>query len=194
MPPSRSSGPSSGSSATPPLWSWKLALDEVPEAGLHVDLEADAATRSALAEAIGLRELPRLEASLDLAPFGRSGLRVEGEVLAIVGQTCVVSLEPLENELREPVSLIFSPPEGPAMAGESSEVSVDFGDAEPHETLAGGEIDLGAIAVEFLILGIDPYPRKEGAEFSAPAKPDAAEHPFAALAALKKAGKKDEGK
>ena len=32
-------------------------------------------------------------------------------------------------------------------------------------------VDLGAIATEFLILGIDPYPRKAGAEF-APVKAD----------------------
>ena len=28
-------------------------------------------------------------------------------------------------------------------------------------------IDLGALATEFLMLGIDPYPRKAGAEFAA---------------------------
>ena len=51
----------------------------------------------------------------------------------------------------------------------------------------GGVIDLGAVATEFLILGIDPYPRKPGAVFAAPpaAPGEAAEHPFAALAALK---------
>ncbi len=33
---------------------------------------------------------------------------------------------------------------------------------------ADGTVDLGAIATEFFLLGIDPYPRKEGAEFEAP--------------------------
>ena len=80
------------------------------------DLAADATIRSALAEAIGLRELPRLEASLDIAPFGRSGVRVDGEISATVGQTCVVSLEPVENEVREPVSLIFSSSGGRSLA------------------------------------------------------------------------------
>ena len=47
-------------------------------------------------------------------------------------------------------------------------------------------VDLGALAIEFLILGIDPYPRKAGAQFAAPAVEDASEHPFAALEALKK--------
>ena len=70
---------------------------------------------------------------------------------------------------------------------------MQFGDAEPPEPLIGGEVDLGAIVTEFLMLGIDPYPRKEGAEFEPPARhEDASEHPFAALAALKKA-KSDKG-
>ncbi len=47
-------------------------------------------------------------------------------------------------------------------------------DDEPPEPLVDGKIDLGAIATEFLLLGIDPYPRKAGAEF-APVKTDDAE-------------------
>jgi hypothetical protein len=38
------------------------------------------------------------------------------------------------------------------------------------------------------LLGIDPYPRKPDAEFASPPAKDAAGHPFAALAALKKGG------
>ena len=47
-------------------------------------------------------------------------------------------------------------------------------------------VDLGVVATEFLSLGIDPYPRKAGVEFAAPAVEDDTPHPFAALAALKK--------
>ena len=45
------------------------------------------------------------------------------------------------------------------------------------------------LATEFLILGVDPYPRKPGVAFERP-KPqsDAAGNPFAALAALQKKG------
>ena len=57
---------------------------------------------------------------------------------------------------------------------------------DPPEALRDGVIDLGAVATEFLLLGIDPYPRKPGAVFDAPPAGDPASHPFAALAALKK--------
>jgi len=62
---------------------------------------------------------------------------------------------------------------------------VKWNDPEP---LIGGAVDLGAIATEFLVLGVDPYPRKPGAVFDPPQdhKPDGG--PFAALAKLTKGG------
>lgn len=178
-------------SVAPPIWSQKVSVEEVPEAGLHVDLDADGATRGALAEAAGLRDLPRLQASLDVSRHGRGGLRVDGEMSATVGQTCVVSLEPMESEINERIDLVFTPGAGSALTEGSGEASMQFGEAEPPEPLIGGEIDLGAIVTEFLMLGIDPYPRKEGVEFEAPQHEEPSEHPFAVLAALKK-GKRGE--
>jgi hypothetical protein len=52
--------------------------------------------------------------------------------------------------------------------------------------LNNGTVDLALLTVEFLILGIDPYPRKPGATFQAPEAGQPGPHPFAALAALKK--------
>jgi hypothetical protein len=42
------------------------------------------------------------------------------------------------------------------------------------------------VATEFLLLGIDPYPRKPGAVFDRPAENTAGGGPFAALAKLRK--------
>ena len=63
---------------------------------------------------------------------------------------------------------------------------------DPPEALHDGVIDLGAVAIEFLLLGIDPYPRKPGAVFDAPPAGDPTSHPFAALAALNKGEKPKE--
>ena len=170
-------------SATQPNWSVPVRLDEVPESGLRFDLAADAAVRTALAQTAGVEAVPRLEAEFDVIRYGRNGLRVTGIVSATVRQTCVVTLEPIENDIREPVDLTFVP--GDAAAGVPVRED-DLGAHEPPERLIGGGVDLAAIATEFLLLGIDPYPRKEGAVFTAPATEDAADHPFAALAELKK--------
>ena len=36
---------------------------------------------------------------------------------------------------------------------------------EPPDEIVNGKIDLGAVAAEFLALGLDPYPRKPGVDF-----------------------------
>jgi hypothetical protein len=66
---------------------------------------------------------------------------------------------------------------------EDGEIEVPAED-EP-EVLVNETVDLGAIATEFLVLGVDPYPRKPDAIFEAPAAGDSSARPFAALAALK---------
>jgi len=170
-------------SAVQPGWSVPVRLDEVPENGLRFDLAADAGVRSALAQAAGVEGTPRLEAAFEVTRYSHNGLHVTGSVSATVRQTCVVTLEPVENEIREGVDLTFVPGKPEAAAPVREE---DLAVHEPPERLVDGGIDLAAIAAEFLILGIDPYPRKEGAVFTAPPSEDAADHPFAALAQLKK--------
>ncbi len=54
------------------------------------------------------------------------------------------------------------------------------------EPLVDGIVDLGALATEFLILGLDPYPRKPGAAFEPPREGAADGGPFAALAGWSK--------
>lgn len=174
-----------------PPWSAPIALDDVPETGRHVALVADEGTRTAIAAAIGLSALPRLEATFDVSRRGRDGLHVAGHVSAAVGQTCVVTLDPVENEVEEAVDLTFvpaalveAPDDDDGDIGSRSRSKVAADDAP--EPLVGGVVDLGVVATEFLALGIDPYPRKPGVEFTAPAADDQSTHPFAALAALKK--------
>lgn len=169
---------------TPTPWHVPVAVEDLADTGEHFDLVADAQVRAALARIAGLRDLPRLEANFDVRRHGAGGLHVAGRVSATVGQACVVTLEPLANEVEEAVDLLFVPP--PAAQRESGETDARSESSDEAEPLIGGLIDLGALATEFLILGLDPYPRKPGAVFQPPpdAKPD--EGPFAALATLKK--------
>ena len=164
-------------------WSVPVRLDEIPETGLHVDLEADEGVRTAVAAAAGVNDVAQLQAGFDLVRHGRDGLHVVGTVSARVHQTCVVTLDPIENEIEESVDLVFVPPS--ALGPVAHEVNLGAEAVEPPEPLVDGVIDLGAVATEFFILGIDPYPRKPDAVFEPPRSADAGSHPFAALAALR---------
>jgi uncharacterized metal-binding protein YceD (DUF177 family) len=184
MPEHQTDSPAQAPAPVP--WRVPLAVEDVAEFGKHIDLVADAETRAAVGRAVGLRELPRLQATFDVSRYGASGLRVMGRVSATVGQSCVVTLEPLASEIDEEVNLLFVPQTANNdAASEDAAASANDDNAEP---LIGGLIDLGTLAIEFLILGIDPYPRKPGAVFEPPQQATPDQSPFAALAALKQDG------
>jgi hypothetical protein len=173
-------------------WHVPVAPEDVAETGRHFDLVADHDVRVATARMTGLRELPRFEANFDVTRAGAAGLHVVGRVSATVGQNCVVTLEPLTNEIDEDIDLVFAPSSPPVeREGDHNEDIEPARNRDGPEPLIDGVVDLGALATEFLLLAVDPYPRKPGAVFEPPqdGKPDPG--PFAALAKLAKDGAKD---
>jgi uncharacterized metal-binding protein YceD (DUF177 family) len=172
----------------PDPWRVPLMVAQIPEAGVHRDIEADAPVRAAMAEVGSLREVLSASASLDVMPSGGGRFHVAGRVRARIGQTCVVTLDPIESDIDEPIDLTFAPPEQiPQLsdlvddAAESDEEIPD-----PPEPIVNGVIDLGRLATDALLLAIDPYPRKPGAVFEPLVEAaDPEDHPFAALKALK---------
>ena len=180
----------SGSGSGNCSWSVPVAVEDIPDTGLHIEIEAPAAIRAQMVELVAelasVRELPQLSAVFDLTRQGAE-VHVAGQVSARVGQTCVVTLEPIESDVEEAVDLRFAPaPAGSAPPTAEFDGKGPKSGQEPPEPLVGGKLDLGAIATEFLILGIDPYPRKAGAQFAAPTADNDADKPFAALESLKK--------
>jgi len=167
----------------PTPWRVPVAAEDVAETGARFDLVADAQVRAAVARMAGLRDLPRLEANFDVTRRG-AGLHVAGRVSATVGQLCVVTLEPLVNGVEEAIDLLFVPQ--PTAEREDGEVGTRGASVDQTEPLIGGLVDLGALAIEFLILGLDPYPRKPGAVFQPPPETKPDESPFAALGLLRK--------
>jgi hypothetical protein len=170
---------------TLPIWSQQVSVAEIPDAGLHREIEADAAARALVAKIADVRDVSRLVARFDITPMAGGRIHVGGHVSAVVGQNCVVTLEPLDSAIEEDIDVTYALRADKALAG-SREFVVDPEASDPPEPLQGNAIDLGALATEILILGINPYPRKPDAVFEPPVvAEDAKEHPFAALEALK---------
>jgi hypothetical protein len=168
-------------------WSVSILVAQIPDTGLHRDIEASAAERDAISVVGSLRNVLSVSASLDVMPIGGGRISVVGSVKARIGQICVVTLDPIENELDEAIDLVFAPEsEIPQLADLVDEAAASEAEIpDPPEPILNGIIDLGRVATDALFLGVDPYPRKPDAVFELPTIPDDPEdHPFAALKAL----------
>jgi hypothetical protein len=150
--------------------------------------------RRAMAEIAGLREIASARASFDMTLKSGGRVHVTGHVVARVGQTCVVTLDPIENEIDEPVDLMFAPPEQIRLSNlvdEGAESETEIPD--PPEPIINGVIDLGRVATDALFLAVDPYPRKPDAVFEPHVEArDPRDHPFAALGALRPGAKSED--
>lgn len=159
-----------------------VAVADIPERGLEIRFEANADECAAVAAWIDAPSVTSLTADYKLLRRG-SQVRLTGELRAVLTRICVVTLEPFETELREPVSMRFSEHASLDGSGEVS-ASHDADEEDLPDPIVNGRIDIGAVTAEFLALGLDPYPRKPEAGF-AYVEETGKENPFAALAALK---------
>ena len=175
--------------SAPDPWRSPVTVAQIPDTGLHRELEASEAERRAIADLAGLRDIVSAHADFDVEPKSGGRVQVTGRVRARVGQTCVVTLDPIESEIDEEIDLTFAPEaearrlEDLIEEGQDDDVAPEV--ADPPEAIVNGIIDLGRIATDALFLAIDPYPRKPGAVFETEiTAPDPEDHPFAALKAL----------
>ena len=161
-----------------------LKVDDLPDDGLAMTIEATPAECAAVADDIGLPAIGALAASFRIAEQPGGRVQVDGEVKAHIGQVCVVSLEPFESDVVQPIAMTFAHVKAPLPERQSRQRTkrdemrravdarpapprpVGDGEVDPPDPIVDGRIDLGAVAVEFLTLALDFYPKKPGIHFS----------------------------
>ncbi|MDX9689183.1 MAG: DUF177 domain-containing protein [Alphaproteobacteria bacterium] len=137
-----------------------LKTDKIPQGGIKEHIIARPEERVALAKRLKLLDLLRFEAHVDVDHERDQMLVVSGSLFAEVVQQCVVTLEPVTEEVRERFDLLFAPAHTL-----KHDVDGNLGDAEAElpEPIENGLLDLGEIVSQQLAMAINPYPRKEGA-------------------------------
>lgn len=166
----------------------KVRVDSLRDREEDIAFPVPEATLGALAQAIGVDKIMSSVAELHLVPDG-AAVDVTGLIRATVVQTCSVSLEPFEAVIDEPIDVRYAPQrEIEAVIARHVDQEGEEGSsgmADAPEPIVDGVMDLGALLLEFLALGVDPYPRKPGVDFVEPAVDDETVKPFAALAQLR---------
>tara|TARA_R110002020_G_scaffold474702_1_gene706798 strand:- start:6693 stop:7256 length:564 start_codon:yes stop_codon:yes gene_type:complete len=174
-------------------FSYPVKVAHVSANPFTVRISADAADLARLEAQWGVRDVRAFEAEIVLGRWKRDGVRVKGHVSVSILQDCVVTLEPVPQQIEEDFEAVFLP-ENSRLAKRvhdgSTEMFLDPEGPDAPETFSGDSIDVGAVAAEFAALAIDPYPRKQGVEFSnrieSDPEADKKPSPFAVLHGLKR--------
>ena len=130
-----------------------------------------------IAERLGVLEVKDLHVKLSIEK--KNLIKVCGKFTAHVIQECVVSTEPVEETISDSFEDFFGEHKRHA-------VPIDINmEAQDVETVENGRIDVGELVLQYLVLGLNPYPRKVGLDEVLLIE-DEKENPFAVLKKLKK--------
>ena len=152
--------------------SFRVNVARLPQKGMPVAIEANERQRAALAKAHGLLSVKNFRADLHVAAWKRHGVSVSGVVTADIVQSCVVTLDPIDDHIEEEVSGLFLPEDsklGRLGFEGGGEILLDAEGPDGPEIFSGDTIDVGALSEEFFALAIDPYPRGSGVSVEAAA-------------------------
>ena len=184
-----------------PEFSRLVSVNDVPPGGTEVPFEATEEERVALARRFGIPGISRLAGVARFRPWRKTGLTLDCSYEAALMRECVVTLEPMTEEISEEFTQHFLPEEQIARdqrfsGSDEQEILIDPEAVEPPEPLMGvDKADFGEAVAEQLSLAMEPYPRKPDASFEPPAEADPegeadaeeeGENPFAILEKLKK--------
>ncbi|MEM7170992.1 MAG: DUF177 domain-containing protein [Pseudomonadota bacterium] len=137
--------------------------DRLGAGRLETEYVATPAEAQAIAERAGLLALRDFAVTVTIAPRrGGKIYRLEADLQADVVQTCVVTLEPVTNHVRERLSQDLSltaPNDASGRGSRSDAVMMDPDALEAPEFFGQDGFDVGEWAVQNLILALDPYPR-----------------------------------
>jgi hypothetical protein len=162
--------------------------------GTALEIVASESERAALARRFGFLGLPAFSArvTVDRRPGGQ--IVVEGRLRGRIVQACVLSLDPVTQELDDAFRLVFKENLAEERDPESGE-AVLSAQTDAPEPLVGNMLDVGEIVAEQLSLTAEPYPRRPGIKLEdvmpklrsggRRGPPEQRRHPFAGLAALR---------
>lgn len=162
-----------------PFYSRLYPVDKLPNKGANVRYELDDEEKEQLARHLKIPQIHKFEAVLKITGSARKA-HVTGYVNGHIMQQCGVTLELFEVSFQEVIDeeFLYEPKN-------KIDSDAELFPEEEYDRIINNKIDIGSLCVEFFVLGLDPFPRKPGVEFTY-TNNDAKDSPFAKLKQLKK--------
>ena len=162
--------------------------------GAALEITPSDSERAALAKRFGFLGLPVFSARVTVDRRVGGQVVVEGRLRGRIVQACVLTLDPVTQDLDDTFRIVFKADMADDRDPESGEAVLNA-QADAPEPLLGNMLDVGEIVAEQLSLAADPYPRRPGAKLedvlprprggSRKGPAEQRRHPFAGLAALR---------
>jgi len=175
-------------------------LDRTGPGGTALEITPSDSERAALAKRFGFLGLPAFSARVTVDRRPGAQVVVEGRLRGRIVQACVLTLDPVIQDLDDTFRLVFKQGMADDLDPESGEAVLNS-QADAPEPLTGNMLDVGEIVAEQLSLAAEPYPRRPGAKLEdvlpkprhggRKGQPEQRRHPFAGLAALRDKPRRD---
>ncbi len=123
--------------------------------------EADGDECARMSALIGNAECLSITAEYSIKPVDSGRYEVHGRLRARLEQTCGVTLEPMWQEIDEPIEIVF---EAGARASDAGDLAIDPLGDDPPEPIVNGRLEIGRIVAETVASAADPFPRSAEAE------------------------------
>lgn len=166
-----------------------VIVDDLPNHGSKIDLQPTTEEFAAIAARLELITLSQFEGVITIRPEMGREISVDGEITASFIQNCVVTGDPVEQEITFSLNRRYSEEASEFDDLDEDDDSITDSIDDGPDPIEGGIVDVGEAAVEELALQIPPYPRAPGAEFDDILEDignnDDKPNPFAKLATLK---------
>lgn len=172
-----------------------INTDQISKEGRRVSVDFTLDQLKSFIKALDLDDLEVEKIDFHLQMVSKNRFSLKGVMRFKVEQKCIVSLEPVTSEFSEKIEARFWPEEAVSRyLANLPEIEEDPFEDEP-EIIENDQINLGKFIYETLATLIDPYPRKDEAEFDWKDSSDQEtsddllqDKPFAALKILKNNG------
>lgn len=154
-----------------------VLVPKLPNTGRNIVFKADQHALMPIRDELQVERLTLFQAKLLARPWKKGGLSLKGNVTVHLEQACVVTSEPVADELNIEIDRKFLPA-GKSIRQEKlndeGELVIDPDAFDFPDEFQGDTIDLWAALLEEVVLGLNPFPRIDGAEIAAEYQADEA--------------------